>query len=506
MRTRMALSIVVAVAVLLSVVGVVVLRDSEAPVPKPTAENAPVALAPFYRQKLSWTDCGAARCTWVSVPVDYEKPAGETLRLRVKLQAAEGDNPVGLLFLNPGGPGGSGVDFLQSFVGQASQAMRKAYGFVGFDPRGVGQSTPLKCFSAKQLDALANADPDPDTPAEIVETRELTTQLGNACRANSGALASHVSTFEAAKDIDVLRAVLGQKKLDYYGASYGTQLGATYAQLFPDKVGRMVLDGAVDVTLDDAQQGLGQAEGFQRALVAYVADCVKKNSCPLGTDPAAAQTRLADFMQSLDRRPMKAQDGRLLTEGAAFYGIAVTLYNRSTWSILTNALQATNAGDPALMLALFDAYFGRDEHGRYRDNSNEVIVAVRCLDSTGSSTLKQVEDSIPMFEKVSPAFGRAMAWSAIGCADWPIKPIHPQLPVSAKGAAPIVVVGTTRDPATPYEWAKAMASQLDSGVLLTREGDGHTGFHAGNPCIDKAVEGYLIEDVVPAADTVCKAP
>jgi hypothetical protein len=158
------------------------------------------------------------------------------------------------------------------------------------------------------------------------------------------------------------------------------------------------------------------------------------------------------------------------------------------------------------MLSLFDAYFGRDEDGRYRDNSNEVIVAVRCLDSTGSSTLTQVEDSIPMFEKASPAFGEAMAWSAIGCTDWPIKPIHPQMPVSAKGAAPIVVVGTTRDPATPYEWAKAMAGQLDSGVLLTREGDGHTGFHTGNACIDKALDGYLIEGVVPAANTVCKAP
>lgn len=501
----MTLGILAVVVALLCLVGFVAVQGGSDPVadPKPDKEVAPNGLAKFYAQKAKFTDCGSSRCTWVTVPVDYAKPAGETLRLKVKVRPADSDKSHALLFINPGGPGGSGVEFLSSFATDASRAMRENYGIVGFDPRGVGNSTPLKCFSNKGIDILANSDPDPDNPAEIAGFRKLTVDLGNACKAHSGELASHVSTLEAAKDMDVLRAVLGQKKLDYYGASYGTQLGATYATLFPKTVGRMVLDGAVDASLSDEKQSLGQAEGFQRALSAYIADCAKSSSCPLGTDPKAAELKLSAFLQDLDQNPMKDKSGRLLTESGAFYGIAVTLYNRDYWQLLTRELSAAFKGDPSVMLTLFDAYFTRNEDGSYADNSSESIAAVRCLDSTQSSSLKQVEKSIPEFEKISPAFGRSMAWGALSCTDWPLKADNQQIPISAKGAPPVVVVGTTRDPATPYEWAQSLAKQLDSGVLVTREGDGHTGFHVGNSCIDSLVDNYLIKGAVPKDGVTC---
>lgn len=507
MLSRLKLIFAFLFVLVLSVVLILVnLRDDPAPAPKATGESGAEGLSAFYTQKLSWTDCGPSRCTWVKVPVDYEKPEGATLRVRVKVRPADSKKPTGRLFVNPGGPGGSGVEYLSVFAGQASKKVLNSYDLVGFDPRGVGNSSPLKCLSNKALDAFINVDPDPDNEAEITKLRRSTTKLGNACRDNSGELASHVSTLEAAKDIDVLRALLGQKKLDYYGASYGTQLGATYAQLFPRKVGRMVLDGAVDPSLDDAEQGLGQAEGFQRALMAYIADCVKKTDCPLGTEPRAAQQKLSDFLQALDRKPLKTQGKRVVTEALGFYGIAITLYARENWPALTAELSQAFKGDGTAMLNLADLYSGRQSNGSYKDNSSESIYAVRCLDSTGSSTVAEVKASIPAYEMISPAFGRTLAWSAMGCTDWPLKTKNSQIKISAKGAPPIVVVGTTRDPATPYEWAQALAKQLDSGVLVTREGDGHTGYHAGNTCIDTIIDRFLLDDVAPQDGVRCKAP
>jgi pimeloyl-ACP methyl ester carboxylesterase len=504
-RKRLGIALLLCV-VLFVVVVAVALRGEPAPDPKATGETGASGLASFYRQKLSWTDCDSSRCTWVKVPIDYDKPGGATLRLRVKVRQADSKAPIGRLFINPGGPGASGVEYLSAFVDDAGEKMLRDYDIVGFDPRGVGSSTPLKCLSDKALDEFANIDPDPDDEAEIHEFLQGTVTLGDACRDNSGELAGHVSTLEAAKDIDILRTLLGEKKLDYYGASYGTQLGATYAQLFPHKVGRMVLDGAVDPTLSAERQSLGQAEGFQRALTSYIADCVQKTNCPLGTDPKAAETKLADFLQRLDRAPLKTDGKRVVTESMGFYGIAITLYDRVNWPALTAELSQAFRGDGTIMLNLADQYFGRRADGSYKDNSSEVIFAVRCLDSTDSATVGEVLASIPAFEKISPAFGRSMAWGAVGCLDWPLSSKSTQIKIKAKGAPPILVVGTTRDPATPYEWAESLAKQLDSGVLVTREGDGHTGYHAGNACIDAIIDDFFLAGDVPKDGAGCKAP
>lgn len=502
-RTR---TTVVLVAVLALLIGVAVYaafatRPASFAAPNRVEEAAPAGLAAFYEQDLSWSGCGAGHCAWVTVPVDYADPSGETARIRVKLR--QGDGASRSMFVNPGGPGGSAIDFADTLFNRFSSDILGAYDIVGVDPRGVGLSTPLTCLSDKQFDAASAGDPDPDDEAEVRELREGTEALGKACRKNSGDLAAHVSTVEVARDMDIVRALLGRKKLDWFGASYGTELGAVYAQLFPTKVGRMVLDGAVDPSLDAVEASFAQVTGFQRALEAYVANCVKSADCPLGDDATAGVQRVADLLDQLDAKPLPGDGKRQLTEGLAFYGIAVTLYDQQTWSYLTTGLKKAFDGDGSLLLTLSDAYFGRTSDGTYETNLGQVITAVTCLDSPTDLTEADIRAQLPRFVEASPVFGRALAWGALGCADWPLKATNPLPIIDGLGAPPILVVGTTRDPATPYESAQALASQLESAVLLTRDGDGHTAYLSGNTCIEKTVDAYLLKGTMPTEGKTC---
>ncbi|KRC65781.1 hypothetical protein ASE12_14040 [Aeromicrobium sp. Root236] len=474
--------------------------------PKPTASaSAPSGLAKFYNQKVSWSGCGdSTRCAWIKVPIDYAKPDGATTRLRAVVHPATSGKAKRSILVNPGGPGGSAVDFAKTMESSFGDDVRRMYDIVGVDPRGVAESSPLKCLPDKAFDAFTETDPDPDDPAEITALRQSIKDLGEACEKNSGELAAHVSTVEVAKDMDVVRALLGRPKLDWFGASYGTELGAVYAQLFPTKVGRMVLDGAVDPALGPVDSSLGQTTGFQRALDAYAKDCVKQSKCPLGSDAQAGLGKIADLMKQLDGKPMSALPGRPLTEGQAFYGIAVTLYDRTTWTYLTQALEAAFKGDGSILLRLSDVYFNREQDGSYGGNLGQVIYAVNCLDAPDRLTVQQTEAALPRFEQVSPVFGRALGWGALGCADWPIKVTNPLPKIEAKGAPPILVLGTTRDPATPYEWAESLAKQLSSGVLVTREGDGHTAYTSGNKCITRAVDAFFTKGTVPQKGLTCK--
>jgi pimeloyl-ACP methyl ester carboxylesterase len=502
------ISLVAALAVIAGVVLVAVAltndKSDKWTEPKPTATSAPSGLKQFYDQKLKWSSCGTERCAWIAVPIDYAKPDGATTRLRAVVHPAEGGKAKRSILVNPGGPGGSAIDFASTMASSFGSDVRRMYDIVGVDPRGVAESSPLKCLSDKAFDAFTATDPDPDDAAEITALRKSVTDLGQACEKNSGELAAHVSTVEVAKDMDVVRALLGRSKLDWFGASYGTELGAVYAQLFPKNVGRMVLDGAVDPALGPVDSSLGQTTGFQRAIDAYAKDCVKKSNCPLGSDAGAGLTKIADLMKQLDATPMKALPGRDLTEGQAFYGIAVTLYDKSTWHYLSQGLDAAFKGDGSVLLQLADVYFDRQQDGSYKGNIGQVIYAVNCLDTSDHLTVQQTEAVLPRFEKVSPVFGRALGWGALGCADWPIKVTNPLPKIEAEGAPPILVLGTTRDPATPYEWAKSLASQLSSGVLITREGDGHTAYNSGNDCITEAVDGFFTKGTVPKDGLTCK--
>ncbi len=459
-------------------------------------------LASFYGQKVTWKACGEDQCTRIKVPLDYADPQGRSIELSVlKVPASNKKQRIGSLVVNPGGPGGSGVDYARNATGYFGSELLQAFDIVGFDPRGVGRSTPVQCLSDQQLDTFVASDPDPDTPAEVRRSDRLIAQFGEGCLDESGPLAEHVSTAEAARDMDILRAVLGDQKLTYFGASYGTFLGATYAEQFPKRVGRMVLDGALDPSLTSVRLNLVQAKGFETALRAYVAHCVDGGSCFLGRTVDEGTRRIRQLLDDVERNPLPA-GSRTLEAGNAVLGIWAPLYSESNWGYLDSSLKAAFAGDGSPLLSLSDFYVSRGPSG-YTDNSLEALYAVNCLDHDDSIPSSAVKKYIPRFEKVSPTFGKVFAYSLSSCAQWPIHTGRVPEEIHAKGAAPILVIGTTRDPATPLEWAEALADQLDSGVLVRRDGDGHTGYQAGNQCVDSTVESYLVSGEVPDKTVDC---
>ncbi len=485
---------------------------TSASAPVPTA--VPADLTGFYQQKPTWRGCSGAggsgdaalQCATIQVPLDYADPAGGTIKLALDRVRAAGPGPkIGSLLVNPGGPGGSGLDYARAADQIVGSDIRARYDIVGFDPRGVGQSTPVKCLSDSQLDTFIDAEPAPDTPAEVARTQQLAKTLAAGCEQESARLLPHVGTVDAARDMDVIRAVVGDTQLHYLGKSYGTFLGATYAGLFPTRVGRMVLDGAIDPTLTSEQLDLGQAQGFQTALESFLADWVKRGDSPLGSTVAQAQQKLGQLLEQINAHPVPTGTARDLTSGQAFLGVVAPLYDRQAWPALRAAITELTKGRGDTLLQFSDLYSDRGPNG-YTSNANEVIYAVNCLDRPDNAGPAQVQSQLSEFTKASPVFGSALAWSSLPCADWPVPATGKPGPITAPGAPPILVVGTTRDPATPYRWAQSLARQLQSGVLLTRVGDGHTAYLEGNACIDAKVEAYLLRGTPPADGTRCAAP
>jgi pimeloyl-ACP methyl ester carboxylesterase len=474
-----------------------------------SAAPVPADLTAFYEQKVAWNACGDDfQCGRLTVPVNYAKPAGQTLQLAlIRLRATDAKDRIGSLVINPGGPGGSGVQYARAAGSVISERVRQHYDVVGFDPRGVAQSDPVQCLTDAQTDTLMASDPTPDDATEAARTVELAKTLAAGCRKRAGELLAHVGTADAAKDMDVLRAALGDSRLYYLGKSYGTFLGATYAQEFPQNVGRMVLDGAIDPSLSSEQVDLGQAKGFEQATRAFVADCVKGRGCPLGNDLDRGMARLRELLGRLDAAPLPTRDpARPLTEGLGSLGVAVAMYDEGYWPTLRAALSQAFGGDGSALLQLSDLYTERDGKGHYTSNQNTVIYAVNCLDRPyrgSSDPVKDAERDVKTFAKQAPTWGAFLAWSELPCAYWPVKPATGPQAIHADGSGPIVVVGTTRDPATPYAWAQGLAEQLADGHLLTYEGDGHTAYRRGSRCIDKAVDAYLLRGDVPKDGLRC---
>jgi len=476
------------------------------PSPTPTVPmpSSSPSLTKFYGQKLAWKDCGRNQCTKLLVPLDYAEPDGQTLKISVlKVPAQSKSQRIGALVINPGGPGGSGVNYAAAGSLQFGNVLSNHFDIVGFDPRGVGSSNPLKCLDTKGLDKVIAFDPDPDTAAERAELDRLVAGFGQACLTRSGDLARHMSTKEAAKDMDVLRAALGEPKLNYLGFSYGTFLGATYAEEFPKNVGRFVLDGAIDPALSNTDLTLQQGQGFETALRAYLKDCVEQGGCFLGRTVDESAQRIRRFLDDVDAHPLPTGSNRRLTEGLALTGIFYPLYVKQFWPQLTSALkEAIQGQNGSQLLSLADAYASRGAD-EYTDNSMNALYAVNCLDHDDYVPTKDVPSLFARFEKAAPTFGRAFAYFTAGCASWPVQSGQHTEAIHAAGAPPIVVIGTTRDPATPLAWAQGLASQLDSGTLITRDGDGHTGFMQGNSCVDDAVEGWLVAGRQPKPDLKC---
>lgn len=476
-------------------------------------------------QKLSWKDCPAPndtqgsgdkpsplpggttwQCATMKAPLDWDKPKGRTIDLAlIRATAKDKGERIGSLVFNFGGPGGSGVSTLPAF-GTDYEKLRTRYDLVSFDPRGVGRSSPVECESAQQLDQYFQQDNTPDDEAERNEFVTGTKNFNAACEKNARAVLPHVSTTDAARDMDLMREVLGDRKLYYFGISYGTELGGVYAHLFPKRVGRAVFDAVVDPTEDSEQGSLGQAKGFQLALDNFAQDCVKqKEQCSIGTSAKDVENRIAKFLRRLDSKPLPGLGKRELTQSAATGGIAQALYSKDYWPYLREGLSQAYEGDGRVLMALADAMNGRNENGTY-SNIQAANVAINCADDKPRYSMADIQKRLPKFRKASPVFGDFLAWSMVGCTDWPVPGAADHPDVSAKGSAPILVIGNTGDPATPYAGAARMASALGKGVgiELTYKGQGHGSYDSGDPCVQDTVNAYLLDGKVPQSGKVCQ--
>lgn len=501
---------VVAVLVLLAAVGLAGCSSSST---SNAAAGAPAALAKFYDQQLDWTSCKQTfQCARLTVPLNYADPGGRTITLAVvRAQATDPAHRIGSLLTNPGGPGGSGVEFLeQSYPSRPGSPsgfgdqLRADFDLVGFDPRGVGQSAPVSCLSDERLDRFTALNPDPSTPAQVQDQVAADQAYVAGCQRRAGDLLPYVGTPNAARDMDVLRAVLGDQRMNYLGYSYGTYLGAVYAQLFPTRVGRFVLDGPLPPDLSNRQLDIQQSQGFQVEIDRFVADCVTHPACPLGTDATTGSANLSSFFAAAQRDPVPTGSPRDLDGALAQTGVLSALYDSpASWPQLRRALAEAMSGRGHQLLALADQYNERN-HGHY-SNSNEANVAINCLDHPDNvHSVADVQAELPAYRQASPTFGAGDAWADLLCTYWPVPPQTQPHQIHYTGTPPILVVGNTDDPATPYPGAQDMARQLGSAVLLTLHGDGHTAYGRGSTCIDDAVDHYLTTGAPPAAGTTCQ--
>lgn len=487
-------------------------ESSATPAPSRTPDlvGVPAGFEDFYSQSLDWESCagadsGAYDCTTVTAPLDWSNADAGTIDLAVIRRGATSGNALGSLLTNPGGPGASGYDFVaDSATSAVTTAVSEMYDVIGFDPRGVGRSTAVACLDAAGMDQMLYDIPA-DPRGSDGWTEELTqrnTSFVDACEANSAGILPYITTDNSARDMDLLRGVLGDPTLNYLGYSYGTFLGATYAKLFPERVGRLVLDGAIDPSVSGLDVGTTQAVGFESALRAYMADCLEGRDCPFGGTVDEAMADLGTLLASVDANPLSSADGRMLGADTLLTGIIAALYSKDSWPYLTQALTEALEGDPSTALLLADFYNGRNSDGTYSDNSTEAFRAYNCMDYPLDTSPADQDAATAKIAAEAPTI--SPYWQGVEVCDvWPYPPTGVREKITADGAAPILVVGTTNDPATPYSWSVSLADQLASGVLITREGEGHTGYNKQNPCVDGAVDAYLVGGTVPAADVTC---
>ncbi|MFC4145275.1 alpha/beta hydrolase [Micromonospora mangrovi] len=431
---------------------------------------------------------------------------GETFEISLlRARSNRQHDRIGSLVINPGGPGASGVDtavylsFGQSFGGLPA-AVTDRFDIVGFDPRGVSRSSPVKCISDADLDASFGYDPDPASQSSFDGFVDLNKRIGQRCGDKYGDQLSLFGTEQAARDMDAVRAAVGDDKLTYLGYSYGTLLGATYAQLYPQRVRALVLDGAVDPQQKLVAGSESQAKGFERAFDNFARWCsTNAGRCPIAPDARAAVTAAIDKAKT---SPVRGKDGREATSGWVFYAVISSLYTESGWQELARAIDRLDGGDPAEVFRLADAYAGREDDGHY-SNLFDANLAVNCTDETEKPTREQIRQLQSQWRQKYPLFGPALAVGMLGCVEWPAAR-DPYPTGKAVGAPPIVVVGTTGDPATPYEQTGALASMLGVGRVLTWEGEGHTAYPQ-TACVTDAVDAYLISLTVPRAGLRCPA-
>lgn len=467
------------------------LADLEEPAPPPSIE---------------WEECvgtTAVECGTLVVPRDHADPHGDTFEIPVvRRPASDQEHRIGSIVFNPGGPGASGTSFVRGAWLILPPPLKERFDIVGFDPRGEAGSTPaIDCVD--DLGAFAALDTTPDSEAEREAILAQSQALADGCTERSGDLLRHVGTDGIVRDMDLLRRALGDEQLTYVGFSYGTFLGAIYADTFPERVRALVLDGVVDPARTAEELIEAQAIGFEEALLSFFDACGADEGCfqELDGDPAGAY----DAVQAaVEAAPLPAPPGgdRSLGPGELTYAVAAALYRPSRWSKLAGALAAARAGDGSELLDLADGYLGRRADGTY-SNTMDVYYAVTSIDTSSWRDPAATEALAAEMRDSAPRIGAYLPYTSLPAAVWPVAPWRAAGPVSAPGVAPVLLIGGTRDPATPYSSAVAVSQQLPGSVLLTRDADGHTSFLAGSDCVDEAVTRYLVSLELPAAGTVC---
>lgn len=448
-----------------------------------------------------------AQCTTVPVPIDWTNPGGAQAQLAVIRVPASGQR-IGTLMVNPGGPGASAVDTVASMgTALAETEIGRRFDLVGFDPRGVGYSTPqLRCRSDAESDAYRREPMVDYSPAGVVHIEAVYRSFAQSCLDRMGPqFLANLGTAATAQDMDAVRAALGDEQLSYLGFSYGTELGTAYAQRYPDRVRAMVLDGALDPGSDPISESVRQLTGFQRAFDDYAADCAKSTGCPLGTDPTQFVARYRQLVEPLAHRPAATSDPRGLGYADAITGTAQALYSKRYWTYLTSGLLGLQRGtDPGDLLLLADQYHGRNEAGQYR-NQRDAFTAIRCVDGPFPTEPAAWVDADRRTRAAAPfmAYGTFTGHAPRDiCALWPVPSTAAPGPAASPGAGKVLVVSTTRDPATPYEAGVELARQLGA-PLVTFNGTQHTVVFNGDACVDTTVLAFLTGLVQPPPGLQC---
>lgn len=480
------------------------------PAPQPPAQSTvPEELQPFYNQKIDWKPCEKNNqqfCASAKVPLDYENPKGKTVNIAlVKIPASS--ESIGSLWVNPGGPGGSGVDFTTDSVPvMFTSRLLASYDVIGFDPRGVGASDPVTCFDdPKELDDVRAAS-FPDNQEGLSKIVDLMHQIGEKCVNKSGDLARHTDTKSVAKDLDILRSANEDKVLNYLGYSYGTYLGLRYAEMFPDRVGRMVLDGVLDPAVSYGQLSALQAVGFEDSLGGFVDFCLKDSKCPLSGSRKEGLQQIRQFLDRLLTNPMPTTDpNRPLTQALGISGILSTLYSKQVWPLLMQALtNAMNKNDGSMLLSIADTYSDRKKDGGYLNNSNEAFWVINPQDYPVTGTMTDWQKQADEINQSAPTVGFSFTYAEATLQAWPVKSQNNRNEWDGTKVPEILLVGTVHDPATPYQMAKDVAASTPKAVLLTWDGWDHTAYGHSSDCIDQNVDLYLLTGRMPAAGTICK--
>ena len=493
--------------------GCVALGDSSTPEPiSPVATGAPAGFEKSYEQVVEFVECGdGIFCADVQMPMNWDDPASGPIEIATSYRQANKKEPLGFVLFNPGGPGASGYDWvLESSDFLGTKKLRENFNILGFDPRGVGRSSAVSCLTDAETDEFLYGVTgfELGSDEDLAFSRAAIKDFGAKCLEGTGELLAHVDTVSAAKDMDVLRAVLGQEKLHYLGYSYGSLLGTTYATMFPDRVGQFVLDGAIDPTVSDEQQTLFQIEAFEKALMAFLEACEQYTDCPFTGFVEGDLETIREFFLELESKPLPTQSGRELTIWGAVTGLIMPLYSESYWPYLATAFDAAlNDGQGDVFLMLADQYNDRSEDGTYSTNVLAANYAISCLDSRSSTNIFSMRRQNSALLEAAPTLGRYWQFGALRCESWPFEMKQSPVSYKATGAPTILVVGTTGDPATPYAQAQALAGEiLDDAFLLTYNGEGHTIYGQQVDCVDDVVDEFFLTAKLPDTDPNCQAP